>query len=725
MAGKLDSIMSRMNTDVKASTVLPVQTKQYSVFDLVQKEQYVGEVLSLNYSSAVLQVHEAYRKKVGGIPAQCFLIATRINPEDYQSFDALTDDSLEEDCSLILLRVLDSASLPDDLEKMRILSDNASNVPGAGMHWDQKMKDAQTKKIMQIGGLSCRVVGTFYMDKDSNQFELKFGNDLSNFYPNRALKVYKPSEEALASIVNFNIDMKNSVKLGKVRYSSTNRTAQGVADVEVRIDPRDLVAQKTAVFGMTRTGKSNTVKMIAKTIYQLRQKANKRIGQLIFDPNGEYANNNLQDIDDATGEAQALKNVWKVPVNGIMGKDDDVRIYGLMPNANDPERRIMKINFYDDSLLQTGKELIDDKLSSDSINNVQYIKSFTSVRFESVRDMTYGEQTREKRRRLVYKTLLSQSGFKAPYADKVAKEPGLFNEDLIEALEIGIKDFDMLSENRQRDLTKNVNNYKDGAIILRRLATEGTTYSELARAFTFLEQYIEDPESTFNDFERKYLNKSETGSAWLDVYLSNLLKMFQYKNAMKKLEKASIYHDPKSSQKDYAHMIYEDLSSGRLVIVDQALGDSDLNQIAAERILRTIFEENNKVFSNAQKPSEILIYIEEAHNLMPKGSEEDTTNIWARVAKEGAKFNIGMIYSTQEVSSIQKNILKNTTNWFISHLNNREEIRALSDFYDFEDFAQSILQAEDKGFIRMKTRSNKFVVPIQVDKFQVSNKNET
>ncbi len=231
--------------------------------------------------------------------------------------------------------------------------------------------------------------------------------------------------------------------------------------------------------------------------------------------------------------------------------------------------------------------------------------------------------------------------------------------------------------------------------------------------------FSKDVNSTYHDFDKSYMLSSGSGSQWLDVTTSSLLEIFNYPNAFKKIAKAVVYHDAKSAKKDYAQMIYDDLALGKLVIVDQALGDSELNKIAAERILRKIFDENNKQFSEAMTPSSILIYVEEAHNLMPKGSEEDTTNIWARVAKEGAKFNIGMIYSTQEVSSIQKNILKNTTNWFISHLNNREEIKALSDYYDFEDFSSSILQAEDKGFIRMKTKSNRFVVPIQVDKFEI------
>ena len=321
--------------------------------------------------------------------------------------------------------------------------------------------------------------------------------------------------------------------------------------------------------------------------------------------------------------------------------------------------------------------------------------------------------------------MLFKSGFKSPQikgseANAVFKETGLFSEKLINALHNGIKDYELLNETKQRELAKSKAEYSDAAEIFTKFNQHGSNYAELSRAFKALWLFSSDGNSTYNDFERNYTSSSDSGgTTWMDVHLSSLLHMFNHENSFKKIGKAAAYHDPHSSKKDYAQMIYDDLAHGKLVIIDQALGDSELNKLAAERILRKIFEENNKQFSEAINPSNILIFVEEAHNLMPRGSEEDTTNIWARVAKEGAKFNIGMIYSTQEVSSIQKNILKNTTNWFISHLNNKEEIRALSDFYDFEDFAKSILQAEDKGFIRMKTKSNRFVVPIQVDKFQI------
>lgn len=718
--------LSRMNHDLKQKEHVVKKEVQAGLIDLIQPEQYVGEVVNLVFEKAKVQINDAYRRAAGGIPAQCFLIATRINPESAKEALLENEEDFyeEEDTSVILLRVVDSANLPGDMDKERILVENAERVQGEAEHWDTLFDDPNMKKTMSFGALQCRVIGTFFMEEDKGEYRLKFGNDLANFYPNRGLKVYKPSEKALSAIVNFGIDNANSVKVGRVRYSSTNRRGRGVSEVEVNIDPRDLIAQKTAIFGMTRTGKSNTVKIIAKSIYQLRQKAGRKIGQLIFDVNGEYANENLQDVN-SEGQAQALRNVWKVPVNGEMGSPDDVVTYGLLKNANDPERIVMKINFYDDTLLQIGKELIDDKLLSDPNQNSLYIKSFTSVLFEELKDLSGGDEIRERRRRVIYKTILSQAGFKDPNGGQAFQENKvLFSDDLLTELHVGIKDFDELSENKQKEFQKNLNRYREVATLLEKFNKYGCSYSELARAFEGLLAYTKDPYSTYADFERSYLATSTSGMNWLDVSTSSLLETFQYKNAAKRIAKANVYHDPKSSKKDYAQMIYEDLSLGKLVIVDQSLGDSELNKLAAERILRIIFEENNRIFSEAQDPYRILVYVEEAHNLMPKGSEEDNTNIWARFAKEGAKFNLGMIYSTQEVSSIQTNILKNTTNWFISHLNNKEEIRALSNFYDFSDFAASILQAEDKGFIRMKTKSNKFVVPIQVDLFDINEKGE-
>ncbi|NCP98237.1 DUF87 domain-containing protein [archaeon] len=692
------------------------------LYNLIQQENYVGEIVEMHYKTAIIQVSDHHRQKVGGIPSQAFLIATRINPvaPTLPNIEGV-DEHDKEDCSVILLRVLDTAMLPSDMDRKRIRAETAEMSNENNGHWEEKL-DASSKRLMSFAGMDCRIIGTFYLQKTDEKLKLSFGSDVSNYYPNRGLKVYKPTNEALQSIINFGINQDSSIKIGNVRYASTQRVNKGIDSVQVKIDPTDLIAQKTAVFGMTRTGKSNTVKTIVKAIYQLRFASDnpQEIGQIIFDPNGEYANENLQDKDDKTGEAQAVKGLWKIPVNQKIGKAEDVQIYSLGEHKNDPNRIIMKINFYDDKLVHVGKDLIDNKIDTDGANSsAHYIRNFINLHFEEPPKGDPGATTRYERKMLVYKTLLSKSDFTPPSSGVVLKN-ALFNKELLEALQIGIQDYDLLDDKERQKFEEKKRKYNECYESLFELSTSGSTYSKLQKAFKFLSEFIRDTESTYYKFNRTYIRRpGSSGTNWADNDLEVLLTMFEYPNASRQMAKANVFHNVNSAKGDYADMIYKDLEAGRLVIVDQALGDSQMNKIAAARILQKIFIENAKKFSNAQEPTNIIVFVEEAHNLMPKGSEEDNTNIWARCAKEGAKFKIGMIYSTQEVSSIQKNILKNTTNWFISHLNNKEEIHALENYYDFEDFSASILSAEDKGFIRMKTRSNKFVVPIQVDKFQV------
>jgi hypothetical protein len=673
---------------------------------LIQQNAYVGELFSINYESARIVIHDSQRKDVGGIPSLSFLIATRIDPTMLENIDFK-----QEDASFILLRVMDSAPLPQDQEAERIRVETSERVSGEiSQHWDSDgAMDAKTRVLLGYAGVECRIIGTFFLEENpavpDAPLMLSFGSDISNYYPNRGLKVYKPHSEALKQIVNYRsastlkeqeeaFNISSTVKLGYVRYASTNRKFQQVDDVEVNISPADLLDQKSALFGMTRTGKSNTTKIIAKSVFELRRQNNDgktlRIGQIIFDPNGEYANENVQDKG-------ALKNIWKVVPNTT--KNKEVITYGITKHPNDPDRILMLLNFYLDENLQIGKEIIDSLLSEDTTT---YIKNFLQVAFEKPDENDRSATTRYNRRVLAYRAVLARSGFSVPSNLSISTK-GLFNKDLLSAM--------------QNSSSDNAVDYQSAARIF---SGDRQTLDQLSIAFEALDKFIRDKDSGYSTFESNYVNRSGgSGDRWADEDLKKIIGIFQYPNGTRKIGKAAEQHSA-DTKEDYSLDIYNHLLDGKLVIIDQSTGDPELNESSARRIITQIFKGQQKLFiQGKQDIPHLLVYLEEAHTLLPSGSESNLKDIWVRTAKEGAKYRIGMIYATQEVSSIQKNILKNTANWFISHLNNTDETKELCKYYDFKDFEPSIRRAQDKGFLRIKTLSNPFVISVQVDKFEI------
>ena len=102
------------------------------------------------------QIHDYNRQQVGGIPALSFLLATRVIPNKMP-------DIRQEDASIILLRVIDHADLPNAQEALRVCVENAQRVSGdLDKTFDHRdVMDPTTNNLLGYAGVRCRVLGTF------------------------------------------------------------------------------------------------------------------------------------------------------------------------------------------------------------------------------------------------------------------------------------------------------------------------------------------------------------------------------------------------------------------------------------------------------------------------------------------------------------------------------------------------------------------------------------
>lgn len=641
---------------------------------------FVGNPFKIDYNKTSLLTCDDWKYNVGGIAQGCFLLAFYEND--------FGEETVHE---AILLRALRPCSIPSD----------SSVISSRIEYFKEELKTAgKNRQIDQFtrfefscSGMECSILGTFY--KTANG-KIEFGADLENFFSPHLYKVYKPTGKYLQYIVNLRdndgpLKPDSNFPIGTVRYSSSRKNYLKEEDTgeEVYMHTKDILGKRTALFGMTRTGKSNTVKKLIESTQELSKKATintstgsfpddinpyneseipkAKVGQIIFDINGEYANKNLQD-------GTAIFEKYKA----------DVTRYSVLEKEN---FKVLKINFYKE--IVAGQDLIRGYFKQFG-KQADYFEDFLGVNLEKPEDAS--ELTNYYRKLAAYKCCLKLAGFPIPktFTLKFQGKAEGIDDQIIENKSITPKD--------------------------------GISYDQAIMWFTQVWKNYKEW-----DYLKNY--ESKKGHEWADNDLKALLRFIsQYRqpnekgpiNSYIKLKPLIKYHSQAATIL-FENEIEELVRSGKIVIVDLSQGDPEIQNLYSEKICRAIFNSSMKNFIDAKPNNFVQFYFEEAHNLFPKKEDKDLSQIYNRIAKEGAKLYLGMVYATQEVSSISSNILKNTQNWFIAHLNNEDEVKELRKFYDFNDFADALIKfsaKNDKGFVRMKTYSNPFVVPVQIGLFK-------
>jgi DNA helicase HerA-like ATPase len=667
------------------------------------EDLFVGRPYYIDYSKANVLISDYWKYKVKGISQGSFLLAFYDNPFDLEIHEAL------------LLRVIQPAPLPTDSNVIASMVEYyKDNLNTSGKKSDL---DDFTKYEFSFSGLECRILGTFY--KEGNNFE--FGADVENFYSAHNYKVFKATGKVLEKIVNQRdrdilVGNESEFPIGKVRYSSSRRFTSldtSVNSIQVYINPGDILGKRTALFGMTRTGKSNTVKKIIQATVEISTKAKNSglpkaigesekffepidkesgapmfpVGQIIFDINGEYANANLQD------KGTAIFDLYK----------EKVIRYSVLEKS---DFQVLKVNFYKE--VEIGFSLIVGYFKSLG-NQVDYMNDFLSINLEKPDDYEtdWDVKTGYDRKKAAYLCCLYRAGFPI---NKTATVQFQGSAEINENIHFTTTDEfgNQTTKKLEPDVRKR----------------QFLNFEEASTWFYQVWKYYDKWEYLVN-YEKK------NGREWADSELKALLRFLsKYKfpnektsiTGRDKLKPLIKYHTDKAKS-PFEIDIIKHLREGKIVIVDLSQGDPDIKNYYSERICSSLFNDSMERFIRNAPNNFLQFYFEEAHNLFPKKDDKDLSQIYNRIAKEGAKLHLGMIYATQEVSSISSNILKNTQNWFISHLNNEDETKELKKYYDFGDFTEALIKfsaKSDKGFVRMKTYSNPFIVPVQIDQFLAS-----
>ncbi len=524
------------------------------------------------------------------------------------------------------------------------------------------------------------LLGRFHLNAEDAS--PSFSSDVGHVLGPSNWHIFLPSPEILNFIVNGTLGKGFKVNLGTLRRAESDLVP--LDSCQMRIHVPDIRGKRSAMFGKTRLGKSNTVKLIMESMLIMTAEE-KNVGQLVFDVNGEYANDNPQDGNTSVATMYG----------------DRCQVYYLAHRTSDANmgnnRKYIRYNFYERThdCTRIMSELLDN-----SVLNNENLQFFLQLEFPDFVSFVLTEEASLRAQRILRKihlmwTALFMAGFS--YSES----------HLLGLTQNRWKRGDLFSSGFSSGLRMAMYQAIEGRVVPHMPSNMEELTREMIIYCKFVQQYSNDP------------NLMEMGVPMVDKDDAMAIRFIvpEIGAGPKMLSTCIPYHAADAT--DFENDIIRALDEGQTIIMDLGSANETVLRFFSRTLSIAVFRHQEAKFvSNQLKDRFVQLYFEEAHMIFPPSKAGNVTDIYSRFAKEGAKFHIGIVYSTQSPSTVNPELLSQTENFFIGHLSNANEVALLGKVQcAFANMGNYIMQYRQPGFMHVLTYSHRYVIPVQVRMF--------
>lgn len=498
---------------------------------------------------------------------------------------------------------------------------------------------------------------------------------------------------SLYSDVNIvkNEDMENILRTVKSADNNIHKSfdlgiSKNLINYPISISIDDFFNIHSAVLGNSGSGKSNTIAHIIQTIYRKKENSAQGSKLIIFDVNGEYKQAFTKDLN-----SEILIKYFK-PNLGQVQQDDDVQEF-LMPHflmsldewsafllATDATQR----PFWDKVLQESYKFYkISTSEEKDSKRFINYLRYKLCMLLDSVLSQADTDTSR----------ITTAGALIMKIQDIINSNQTLKGKCDKEGLSA-----DIISLHSSCTITFGQNNDKLSKAI--KTVNVKINYEEIQKIF---DEKLEDGE--FFDYkflkisaEMILLEEDAKGNRLMRGYTSTMLNRLDYFiyntdcKFMREIPKDVINTDT------YFKYLWGDIASSKtqLLIIDTSELGIDVLETLTSVVSRLIFSQRKELIGDERRKNPVHLILDEAHRYIKKDYKYLLReNIFERIAREGRKYSLYLLISSQRPSELSETVLSQCSNFIIHRIQNEVDMRYINAVlpYFSDDFVNKIKQS--------------------------------